>query len=414
VFLNFWVCCLLAELYTQFLRFRCFSLEKKDSRLEGAIKEASSLTSKFERLQKECHNLRVRLDHEKIVSSRLKVAIDPFLVGSDLSRMLTDMAAAGSPAPDYFKKLLESRNKALLEANNRAQRAESDNVTSQAHAKDVIKKLESEIADLHSRLNNRNVHDKIDSCKGQERSVRLTSQDPRWKSRAMHEQPQSSALRKAGIAIGNQKSDVLRTRQQFDSEDISVDGNLFEMDASMMASLQKLPSKSSSQVKSAVTGTKPDTSLLNSDDEIEVVSWEDSLTGDKSSQPISLSGDIGSTMNSAPGLHTLAQAGPSKLSLSAAPGKSFIKRPELASTGVEKTASLINRHPDGKGGSITVYQPKALKPTNSLGILTSSRHETHHSSTMPYKRNRSEVSLSNPKDSFRIKDFFTPQPRESH
>jgi hypothetical protein len=414
VFLNCCVCCLLAELLTQFLIFHFFSMETKDARLEAAIKEASSLTSKFERLQKECHNLRVRLDHEKIVSSRLKVAIDPFLVGSDLSRMLADMAAAGSPAPDYFKKLLESRNKALLEANNRAQRAESANVTSQAHAKDVIKKLESEIADLHSRLKDRNVHDKIDSRRDQERSVRLTSQDTQSKNRAMHELPQSSALRKAGIVVGSQKSDLLRIRQQFESGDIAVDGNLFEMDASMMASLQKLPSKSSSQIKSAVAGSKPDISLINSDDEIEVVSWEDSLTADKSSQPISLSGDIGSTMNSAPGLHTLAQAGPSKLSLSAAPGKSFIKRPDLASTGVEKTSSLINRHPDGKGGSITVYQPKALKPSNSLGILGTSRQETHHSSTMPYKRNRSEINLSNPKDSFRIKDFFIPQPKESH
>jgi len=386
-------------------------METKDARLEAAIKEASSLTSKFERLQKECHNLRVRLDHEKIVSSRLKVAIDPFLVGSDLSRMLADMAAAGSPAPDYFKKLLESRNKALLEANNRAQRAESANVTSQAHAKDVIKKLESDIADLHTRLKDRNI---LDIRKDQERSVRLTSQDPQLKNRAMHELPQSSALRKAGIVVGSQKSDLLRIRQQFESGDIAVDGNLFEMDASMMASLQKLPSKSSSQVKLAVAGSKPDVSLLHSDDEIEVVSWEDSLTGDKSSQPISLSGDIRSTMNSAPGLHTLAQAGPSKLSLTAAPGKSFIKRPELASTGVEKTSSLINRHPDGKGGSITVYQPKALKPSNSLGIWGTSRHETHHSSTMPYKRNRSEINLSNPKDSFRIKDFFIPQPKEFH
>lgn len=390
-------------------------METKDVRLEGAIKEASSLASKFERLQKECHNLRVRLDHEKIVSSRLKVAIDPFLVGSDLSRMLTDMAAAGSPAPDYFKKLLESRNKALLEANNRAQRAESANATSQAHAKEVIRQLESNIADLQKRLKMRSVHDMEAPRKYEEGSVTMGSHDPQWKStqRAARDLLPSGASRKAGIHIGTQKSDSRKLRLRPESEEmIALDGNLFEMDASMLVSLQRLPSsvKRSSQLKTVVNGHKAaEVSLIDSDDDVEVISWED----EKSSQPVSVPGEIhigGSINKKGTNLHTLAQAGPSKLSLSAAPGKSFIKRPELANTGTEKTSSLINRHPDGKGGSVTVYQSKAFKPNNSGG---SSRPAAHPSlTTMPQKRNRSENVLSNPKDSFRIKDYFAPQPRE--
>ena len=49
-------------------------------------------------------------------------------------------------------------------------------------------------------------------------------------------------------------------------------------------------------------------------------------------------------------------AGPSAIAQKAAPGPSFIKRPDLATTGLNDTASFIHHGPDGRGGVITAYR----------------------------------------------------------
>ena len=53
--------------------------------------------------------------------------------------------------------------------------------------------------------------------------------------------------------------------------------------------------------------------------------------------------------------HVLSRAGPSKVGMKTAPGPSFIKKSDLATTGLEEDGRFINKRPDGKGGWRNVY-----------------------------------------------------------
>ena len=59
-------------------------------------------------------------------------------------------------------------------------------------------------------------------------------------------------------------------------------------------------------------------------------------------------------VSSGKGAAALLGAGPSKLGMSAAPGSSFIKNRNMATTGLKDDAQFIQHGPDGKGGRVTI------------------------------------------------------------
>jgi hypothetical protein len=63
--------------------------------------------------------------------------------------------------------------------------------------------------------------------------------------------------------------------------------------------------------------------------------------------------------------HVLSRAGPSKVAMKTAPGPSFIKKSDLATTGLEEDGKFINRRPDGKGGWRNVYSTQQRPVTKN-------------------------------------------------
>ena len=56
------------------------------------------------------------------------------------------------------------------------------------------------------------------------------------------------------------------------------------------------------------------------------------------------------------------KAGPSRLGVAGAPGPSFLRNPQSATTGLDDQAKYIHTGPDGKGGQVSVYRNGGVKP----------------------------------------------------
>lgn len=317
---------------------------------------------------------KVRLEHEKILNSRLQVAMDPALLGAPLAELLTNMAAGGAPAPDYFHKMLDSRNRALIEANTRAIKAESAQVAAEARAQETISKLQREIQDLKA--------DFMREPGMQGNNSRIASDAQRkqqlpWQGRHACRNQFNSSARGKQVKLSNEGLENSTTIIDEDSGELPWHSSL--------PTAFKKPSKPRTNTIGVRLGAikQGETVSLLSDEE-----WEDEINEN--------------TSNGRPVKSMLVHAGPSRLGLAAAPGSSFIRRAEFANTGFSDDAAFIHKAPNGRGGSVTLYK------TGSDSLLTEKRSNVQHGITAGHSTKRNKTANSS---DMKIDNFFGKQPK---
>ena len=98
------------------------NLYQAQARLQEKIDEFNTISAQNRKLQSEYATAKLKLDHEREVNCRARLAFDTSITSREMSAQLDLLADAGTPAPKFFQGLLEARQKALAEANNRAQK----------------------------------------------------------------------------------------------------------------------------------------------------------------------------------------------------------------------------------------------------------------------------------------------------
>jgi hypothetical protein len=116
------------------------NLYQAQARLQEKIDEFNTISAQNRKLQSEYATAKLKLDHEREVNCRARLAFDTSITSREMSAQLDLLADAGTPAPKFFQGLLEARQKALAEANNRAQKAEVGRATAEAVAKEEDRK----------------------------------------------------------------------------------------------------------------------------------------------------------------------------------------------------------------------------------------------------------------------------------
>lgn len=436
----------------------------------------------------------MKLEHEKLANARLVVAIDPHLLGQSLAAQLKNMVAAGSPVPDYFQRMLETRNRALVDANTRAAKAEAARATAEAERTNETRKLKQRIEELQIELEEmkEKANSRVERGPQVERAGRIAPLDnsnaanggggggdmPHSRGAPSNEAfknsgPSSKRVGKTTIAapadeepawLSDLMPDLMQSKPAAPKSAPAVEFSkkvppaahdkapinkatdapaaprcsLREYRARMLAGEQGLPplplapavalqipalhpqNDAPEQLEDEVEICMEDeenAALVDEyraplewgrtveeavcrgeeedDDLIEIISdsegGEDAtedenrdLTASRdpfTSLPCSLENDVSRGSNGlksngisrpapapAAGVGVaLLGAGPSRLGMSAAPGASFIKDRNLATTGLKDDAQYIQHGPDGKGGRLTFCRGQGGAPAPALG-----------------------------------------------
>jgi hypothetical protein len=141
----------IAELKTALLSYYQL-LEEHKIRLQRAIDENNTTAAQNRKLQNEYKTAKLNLEREKSANSRARVVFDTSLSSRELAAQLHLLAEAGTPAPDFFLKLFDVRNKALGEANIRAQKAETARATAEASAREETRKMKVQIENMKAQM----------------------------------------------------------------------------------------------------------------------------------------------------------------------------------------------------------------------------------------------------------------------
>jgi len=128
------------------------ALQEKSVRLQKALDDYNATAAQNRRLQNEYASAKLNLEHEKSANSRARVAFDTSISSRELSAQLALLAASGNHPPDYFQKLLEARNKAFTEANNRAHKAEVARASAEASAREESRKMKLHIESMKAQM----------------------------------------------------------------------------------------------------------------------------------------------------------------------------------------------------------------------------------------------------------------------
>lgn len=294
---------------------------------------------------------RSKLELERNVSARLRIAMDTQLTGEALGAQLRNLAEAGSVPPNWFQSMLETRNIMLEKANRRAERAEMERSAAEAGAREETKRLERRIADLVNELEVARSAAKATAPRfgpGSSVAPGLPSQRP----------PQRGGFRSAVAASLQRNAEPHVIAAPSPTEPLWED-DMFASTSSRHRPLPAAVQPPAEPVQPFNRGSRAaelDDDAIDlggsDEDDLEVVSDSD-IEGDAPGGVQSGSDALGRQKNG--GTQVLVAAGPSKLGMSVAPGPSFIPRAELATTGLRDSAQYIQKGPDGRGGIATVF-----------------------------------------------------------
>lgn len=319
------------------------TLQSKEQKLASAIKELNETKQEAKRAQNKAANLKVNLDKEVARTSSLKILLERQLEGSALSREISAWTSAlGLEAPPLqFQAMLELRNKEISIANNRAA-----SLAKEAHQAEF--ELKEKIATLQ-----------------QELRLALEGRMPVMKSEAVSKRPAT-------------------TLNNFETEDHDDDPTFFLDDI-----LHGRPPKQRKAAKEReYAQAQQAVSQRGEEDVVELFSEEEDLEDENVPPPSVL------LRNTA--AFSLVSAGPSRLGMKAAPGPTFIRDRERASIGFQDGGTFIQKGPDGRGGTATVYKGKATTHSTTTSTI-------HNNSS---KFRRGGVVASNVAGPLRIQHYF--------
>jgi hypothetical protein len=127
-------------------------LQQTSLRLQTKINELNNIAAQNKKLQSEFKTAKLNLEREKAGNSLARLAYDTSLTSRELAVQLELLADAGNPPPSFFHGLLQARNKALADSNNRAKKADTARATAEASAKEESKKLHLQIQNLKAQV----------------------------------------------------------------------------------------------------------------------------------------------------------------------------------------------------------------------------------------------------------------------